>query len=425
MPIVPYPDFMKASKFILTHAAVFAVGVSLALVAQRSESGSSTDDQAAGSGSSSRSSRSAAGGEDSSVAALRERRETTGRAGKSSLPPAERLAEITRLGDPLERQAALMDLINRLGPDEFAAVAEEYRNTDRYGDSDGEFDLIMRGWAKADPLGALDYATNQLQSRGQTSLVLSSWAGNDAAAAERWALEHHEGDGPNPWMAAVISGIAKTDIDHASRLAGAMPNSRERNRAVDDITRALLVQGLDAAMAYPASIQDPELRAGFVSSIAGRLASKEPDKAAAWLASSGDANSQIRASRQVGEALARQDPAAAAKWLPTLKPEARAEAARGIIPTMSSGDITGTAKWVSGLAGIPNYDRVVEEFVWSCDQRAPEQSAAWIQGVSDPAQQTRLYHRMLGEWARRDAAAVKNWVAANEVPDTVSKRFNR
>ena len=92
---------------------------------------------------------------------------------------------------------------------------------------------------------------------------------------------------------------------------------------------------------------------------------------------------------------------------------------------MSASDITGTAQWVSTLAGIPNYDRVVEEFVWSCDNRAPEQSAAWIRGISDLAQRTRLYHRMLGEWARRDPNAVRNWVANNEVPSSVAQRFRR
>ena len=92
---------------------------------------------------------------------------------------------------------------------------------------------------------------------------------------------------------------------------------------------------------------------------------------------------------------------------------------------MSSNDIAGTAKWVSTLSGIPNYDRAVEEFVWSCDQRAPEQSAAWIQGISDPQQQRKLYHRMLGDWAKRDANAVKQWVSSNEVPADVAKRFNR
>ena len=92
---------------------------------------------------------------------------------------------------------------------------------------------------------------------------------------------------------------------------------------------------------------------------------------------------------------------------------------------MSSKDITGTAQWVSSLAGTPNYDSVVEEFVWSCNSRAPEQSAAWIQGVSDPDQQRHLYHRMLGEWAQKDPAAVKQWVATNNVPDSVRQRFSK
>lgn len=108
-----------------------------------------------------------------------------------------------------------------------------------------------------------------------------------------------------------------------------------------------------------------------------------------------------------------------------LEQEAQAEAARGVIPIMSSKDIAGTATWVSGLAGTPQYDSMVEEFVWSCNTRAPEQSAAWIQGVSDPQQQRRLYQRMLGEWAQKDAAAVKQWVTSNTVPPEIARRFAR
>jgi hypothetical protein len=415
---------MKNTKSLLTHAAVFAVGVSLAMVAGRSDSDQSAEEAAAAARQSANSSsRLSASGESSADSAVtRERRESGSRSAKNQTP-SERIADIVRIADPLDRQAALMDLINRLGPDQFAAVAEQYRNMDRYGDSRGEYDMILRGWARVDPLGALDYVSKQPNSRGETSTVLAAWAGSDASAAERWALDHHEGDGGNPWMTAVIQGLAAHDIARASQLIATMPNSRERGQAIDAITRALLVQGSEAAMAYPASIEDPQLRAGFVSEIAGRLAGKDPEKAAAWLASTGDAESQNRASRRVAEALARQNPDAAAKWVPTLNPAAQAEAARGVIPLMSSNDIAGTAKWVSTIAGIPNYDRVVEEFVWSCDQRAPEQSAAWIQGVSDPAQQARLYHRMLGGWARRDSEAVKAWVASNPVPHSVANRF--
>jgi len=418
---------MKARKSIFTHAAVFAVGVALAMVAQRPDA--SHRGEMAGSSSqrneSDRSGQAENAGMDARTAAAREKREAAERKARVGGPVTERLAEIVRLGDPLERQAALMELINRLGPGEFAAVAEQYRSMDHFGNSRGEFDLILRGWAKADPLGALEYTAKQPDGERHTALVLAAWAGNDAAAAERWALDHHQGDGPNPYLSAVIRGIAAYDIAHASRLTESMPRSAERGEAMDAIVRALFVQGADTAMAYASSIQDPQLRAGCVSMIAERLASKDAEKAAVWLASMPDADAQTRGARRVAEALARQDVAQAAEWVKKLSPEAQAEAARGVIIPMSSADIPGTAKWVSTLSGIPNYDRVVEEYVWSCDQRSPEQSAAWIQGISDPAQRTRLYHRMLGEWARRDANAVKNWVANNSVPQSVAQRFIR
>ena len=418
---------MKARKSIITHAAVFAVGAALAVVAQRPETHRSAEETNASSGhrSSTRSGQAADAKSDAKSATARERRDDAGRGGKSTNASVARLGDITRIGDPLDRQAALMNLVARLDPAEFAALAGQYQAMDHFGNSRDEFEIILRGWAKADPLAALEYSANNPNRRETSSVILSAWAANDAAAAERWALAAHEGDGPNPFLASVIRGIAAYDIAHATKLAESMPNSRERGEAMDAITRALFVQGAESAMAYPATIQDPALRAGYVSMIAERLASKDPAKAATWLASMPDADSQNRGARQVAQALSRQDINQAAAWVKQLNPEARAEAARGIIIPMSQGDIAGTAKWVSTLSGIPNYDRVVEEFVWSCDQRAPEQSAAWIQGIADEAQRTRLYHRMLGEWARRDASAVKNWIANNTVPASVANRFNR
>lgn len=421
---------MVTRKLLITHASVFAAGAVLAVLASRPLANRRDDGTAAGAGRATTAHPGHPGhpeatGEIARSAATRERPDAATRSGRTNGPAVQRMAEIVRIGDPLERQSALMDLINRLGPGEFAAVADQFRNLDHFGNSRGEYDLILRGWAKADPLGALDYAAKQPNSDAANAVILAAWAGNDAAAAERWALDHHQGDDPNPYLAAVIRGIAVYDIAQASRLAQSMPSSRERGEAVDAITRALFVQGTAAALAFPASILDPQLRGGFIAAIAERLAAKDADQAATWLASLGDADSQSRAARSVAEALAKQDPASATKWLNQLTPEARAEAARGIIPTMSGGDIAGTATWVSTLAGIPNYDRVVEEFVWSCDQRAPEQSAAWIQGVADPEQRTRLYHQMLGEWAKRDAGAVKNWIANNPVPASVTRRFSR
>jgi hypothetical protein len=418
---------MKNRNAILTHTAVFAAGVALAVVGYHANSGSPEDSAAEVA---LRSSARRTEGTGSSVtearnASQRERRETGAKAGRTGETATERMATVVQMTDPMDRQLALIALLERLGPEEFAAVAEQYRQMDHYSGSGGEFDLILRGWAKADPLAALEYTTNQLKSRGASTTVLAAWAGKDPAAAESWALANHTGDGPNPYLAAVIRGIAPYDIAHATQLAQSMPASDEQRDAVDAITHSLFMQGLDRAMAYPSTIEDPKLRASLVAAVARRLIDKDPTQAGTWLAAMKDPDDQNRAARRVAEALAAQDPQVAADWMRKLQPAARAEAARGIIPKMSSGDIAGTAQWVNTLAGIPNYDRVVEEFVWSCDGRAPEQSAAWIRGVADQEQQTRLYHQMLGEWAKRDATAVKDWVASNQVPESVARRFKR
>jgi len=415
---------MKTRKFILTHAAVFAAGVALALVSYgplaRQLGGNGDDAARAGT------SRSDGGpGSDERAAALREHRDAKASKAHANEPAIKRMEGIVRIADPLERHAALLDLLGRLGPNDFAAVAEQYRSMDHYGDSRGEFDLILRSWAKADPLSALAYTEKQSGGGRDSSTILASWAGRDGAAAERWALDHQPAEGANPYLAAVVRGIAATDIGRASELTQSMPFGPERSYAVDSITRALFMQGTDAAMAFPASIEDPALRAGFVASVADRLAAKDPAQAANWLATSTDAESQARAARSVAQALAKDDTASATQWLQKLQPTAQAEAARGIIPIMSSADIAKTASWASTLAGIPGYDKVVEEFVWSCDSRAPEQSAAWIQGISDPDQRRHLYYSMLGEWAKRDAAAVKTWVTSNSVPPDVLRRFSR
>ncbi len=414
---------MNRTTLLLSHGAVFAVGIAAAMIAHRGDE--SENAARAAEESRTRAGASTAGMAGGPADAARGGRGARDGAGPSGGAAVERLGDIVRMTDAFERQRALMELIDSLGPDEFAAVADGFREMDHLGNARDEYELLLRGWAKVDPLGALAYVDEHPGAGRVRGPILETWAGLDAAAAENWALANHDGDGPNPHLAAVIAGIAPHDVEHASRLVQTMPGSRERGQAIEAMTRALLAQGVDAALAFPALISDEHLRGSFVSQIADRVSRRDPEKAAEWVASFPEGEVQNRAARNVAGVLARQDVQQAAQWVKQLSPEAQAEAARGVIPRMSSEDIAGTARWVSTLAGTPNYDRVVEAFVWSCDQRAPEQSATWIQGVSDPGQQRRLYHRMLQSWARRDREAMQNWVASNNVPEDIRERFLR
>lgn len=416
-------------RILLSHLAAFGIGGSLFFLIPRD----GARDSSAEAETSRASSRRAAAGETSGFsssetggARARGPRTSGGRAGIDASDPAAAMAEIIRIGDPLDRQAALLDLVSRLAPGDFAAFAEQYRNSDHFADSGGEYEIILRAWAKADPFAALDDATKR-GSRGDASTILAAWAGADPAAAEQWARANHEGDGPNGYLSAVIRGIAAHDVNLAASLAADLPRSRERGAAMDAITRALFLQGNEAAMDFPASIQDPQVRDGFVWMISERLARKDAQTAADWLASFPNGETQRRGARTVAAALAQENVGQAAEWVGKLQPGAQAEAARGVIVPMSNDDIQGTARWVASLNGVPGYDAVVEEFVWSCDVRDPEQSAAWIQAIADEAQQTRLYHRMLGGWSNRDDAAARAWVANNNanLPNSVRNRFRQ
>jgi hypothetical protein len=414
---------MKRPQMLLSHGAVFAVGIAAAMITNSHPSNGRGAEVGGETRVSPRAAQRLQASEESGAGGRRSDNARANGQGSRIESPIARIEEISKNSDAFERQRALMDLIDRLGPDQFAGVADRFRELDHLGDTRGEYALLLRGWAKADPTGALAYVEEH-GGRGRDT-ILETWAGTDASAAEHWALENHSGDGPNPYLASVIGGIAANDLAHASRLIESMPDGRERGSAVAAITRALLVQGVDAALAYPASIADETLRGNFVREIANRLSGKDPVSAANWLASMDEGAIQKGAARTVANALARSDAAQAATWVAKLEPEARAEAARGVIPVMASNDIAGTARWVSTLVGTPGYDRVVEEFVMSCDERAPVQSAIWIKGISDPARQREVYQRMLSGWAQRDRAAMREWVAANDVPADIRRRFLR
>lgn len=414
---------MKKPKIIASHVAIFALGVGAAYFTIKGSRGSGETF-----GGEVRRSSSARDLRDGISVNGREEGKREQRKGGSmatrkggAASPTELLGKISKISDAYERQRALMNLLDTLAPDQFAAVADEFQRLDHYGNIGPEMELVFQAWAKADPTGALAYIDENPETGRNRGEVLATWAASDPAAAEKWAVDKHQGSGPNPYMASVIRGIAAYDIPSASRLTADMPLGRERGHAIDAMAKALLMSGAEAAFAFPDTIKDEHLKGSFVMIIAKNLSQKDPQSAADWVAAMEDGNLQKRASANTANRLAQVDVRKAADFVNSLKPEAKANAAAATVPMMSKDDIAGTARWVSTLAGTPGYDRVVESFIWSCDQREPEQSAAWIRGISDTNQQKKLYRRMLGGWAKRDLPAAHRWVNENDVPDYVKK----
>ena len=168
---------MKSKQLLVTHASVFAVGIAAAMVVnglREPATGNADTDannrRASSSTSSSGGSFSDPSATGSSARGSRASREESRQLSKRDARPlSAKASDIVRIGDALERQRALLDLLDTLGPDEFASFAAQYRSLDHYGDSRGEYDMILRSWAKADPLGALGYIAENGGSRQASS----------------------------------------------------------------------------------------------------------------------------------------------------------------------------------------------------------------------------------------------------------------
>ncbi|RYD33192.1 MAG: hypothetical protein EOP87_11460, partial [Verrucomicrobiaceae bacterium] len=170
---------MTRTNLIVTHGAVFSVGIAAALIGNSFRQ-ASPQESAETRVPSSRAHGTAASRAGEAGASVAERSSREAREGgkKASATPSERLASLVRISDAFERQRALMDLIDSLGPGEFAGMADQFRELDHLGDARGEYDLLLRGWAKADPMGAMAYAADNPQ-RGARSTILQTWANND------------------------------------------------------------------------------------------------------------------------------------------------------------------------------------------------------------------------------------------------------
>lgn len=367
-----------------------------------------------------------------SSAAVPDADRATGKSERSARTPRSaasgdrltRLESIVRGEDALDRNRALLDFIDSLGPGDFLAAVEHFRSLGITESRLGEYSMLLSAWAKTDPLAALDYASANTRGRFATHTILATWAASDPEGAIRWAETHHEGEGANPHLAGIIRSLGGTDPARASQLLTGMPRSQERAEALDAFLPHLLVQGGEATRAWIESLTDEALRNGAMMRAAEKLAASDPAGTAAWLlANPGEATQ--RRMDDVYSAWARKDEQAALSSLTALPAgENRSNALRGLVTGIATKDPSAA---VSMMDRFPNdvNDRTVQQFVWHSFGNDPSVAVSQIARIADEGQRNRMYGRALEAWLDRDAASANAWMRTNPLPPAVQERLNR
>ncbi|MFM2298360.1 MAG: hypothetical protein RL117_2067 [Verrucomicrobiota bacterium] len=336
----------------------------------------------------------------------------------------DRLADLQKINDPLERTRQWLLLVDSLQPNEFEAFVAAYRAEGISPERMSEYAVLLTAWAKVDPLTALDYATKNTGNPFARQTILSAWAGVDPDAAIAWAKSNHQGEGGNPWMVGVIKGLAFQNPELASSLLQQMPRSVERGDALNQLLPALISEkGMDGTREWITSLQDPALKEGAMTRFAERTIQTDPAGTADWLI----ANPSQATNRMLDDALyvmADRNPQEALDYFNKLPAgELRSNGLRGIINATAIKEPQQAVALMNAHSADVT-DRLVEQFVWHSFRQDPAAAVSQIERLTDPGQQEAMYLRTLSRWMERDQNAATNWANNHPLPDSVRKRLN-
>ena len=339
--------------------------------------------------------------------------------------------DIAPSNDAIERNNALLALIDSLDPGDFASVVASFRELGITRQRQGEYEMLLTAWAKVDPSQALDYASENTGGAFAQNTILSTWAVTNPDAAIAWAEANHENkDEANPWLVGVIEGIAANDIPRATSLMETLPRSEERGRALRNLVSRLSATDPEEAKTWAGSVEDEGLRSAAYAYTAESLASNDPAEAAAWLAEIGNVDALNRVGEEIVGDWFRDSPEDAKNWVVNLPAEAMSEAAEGIVGNVVRDNPVEAAEWLSDLANSnpdTNFDSSIRELVSGSARQDPELAAVWVAGLSNTRDQTRAYFQVLSQWRNQDATAATAWINENQdsLPEFISNRFQQ
>lgn len=337
---------------------------------------------------------------------------------ESSRQAVARLNSIMRSEDPLDRNRALFALIDRLNPDDFKEAVESFRRLGFTESRLGEYALLISAWAKMDPFAALDFVRSDPDGQFATDTVLTTWASRDPDAARRWAESNHVGDGPNPYLAGVIRGIAETNPELATQMLCEMPQGAERNSALRGILPQLMAQGPEVARSWIESLSDNALRDGALRQITKDMATLDPAGTAQLLLSNPGHVTQHRLDGVYNQ-WARVDQQAALASVSTLPAgENRSNALSGVVGTMAASDPAAALSVIDRYPGDVN-ESVMKSFLWYSLESNPGLSVSQIPRIEDEGRRDWWYGKTLGSWLDQDPAAAKAWIRQNPLPEPV------
>ena len=292
--------------------------------------------------------------------------------------------------DPLQRMGALLAYVSQLDDSDVPVALEELRQNTPEWDPDARVaaQLMLTRWGKADPEGALAYASALGRDRAgrDATVILSAIAASDPQRAVAWLEDPDNKLVNQPWLGQFLAG---------------------------SLTKEWVRQDPDAALEWAMNAPDNQ-RSGAYSGVLGSIAATDPKRASSLATElpEGDARREIIG--QIARAWSETSPAEAIQWADTLEGDERRRASNEAIGKWAQSAPEEAASFVDSLAADQRSEGMLDRVANQWARQEPENAAHWLSAQEESADKADAMGDVMWNWTTADPVAASSWLLEQE-----------
>lgn len=362
--------------------------------------------------------------------------------------------------DPLLRRKLFTALLEQLTPDNAKAAYLALRSGrpgggfgrggfGRGGGGDDQLRLLANAWGRLDGPGAVAALTEMREEReaeegegrrggrgpgGRFGLgggdmrggvdlinVLTGWATVDGGAAAKYVNGIEDERQQRMAGLGVVRGMMVNGVEEAMGFIASMPKSEDGGRAqsfyTSMVASEMLEEGLDSAKVWVDTITDPDFKGGALSRVAESAVREDLEGAVEWVTKYAEDESARRAISRVASQWAEDDPQAVLDWADTLPEAAKAQAYGEAIDEWASRDATAAGEYLQSMQPSAARDAAIEEYAARVARQDPQAAIQWAQSIGNQDARTETLIEVAGSWYRRDQTAAGQWLESSGLPE--------
>jgi hypothetical protein len=246
--------------------------------------------------------------------------------------------------------------------------------------------------------------------------AVATWADSNPAAASQWVAGLPPGDSTT----IAVSALVETWAEQTPAETAAWLSSQGVSALTDAPSEALAIQwaASDPLAAAEWAISLPRTMTARASAAhaVGEWAAAAPEEAVAWLSSKAQEIPQLAPAlyQSLAAGWAGQDALASAAWVDGLTdPAVQGQSAQSVFNIWASADTDGLSAWIDQHPASPIADHAREQLALSRSDTAPADALSVALQLAEPQAASGLARRIFQDWQARDLSAAGQWAVAN------------